>query len=60
MSEKIDSIASYSIGGCAIAVSLADISTVAQELAMILGFVVVLIRLVHDGIGLYHRIKKKE
>ncbi len=59
MTEKIDSLASYSIGGCAIAVSLADISTLAQQIAMILGAVVVVIRVIHDTIGLVRRIKKE-
>lgn len=60
MNEKVDSIASYSIGGCAIALSLADISTVAQQVAMILGAVVVIIRVIHDSVGLVRRIKRKD
>ncbi len=60
MSEKIDSVTSYSIGGCAIALSLADVSTVAQELAMIFGCVVVIIRVIHDGIGLWRRVMGHE
>ncbi len=60
MNDKIDSVTSYSIGGCAIALSLADISTAAQELAMIFGCIVVIIRVVHDAVGLYRRIMKKE
>ncbi len=60
MNEKIDSVTSYSIGGCAIALSLADISTVAQQLAMIFGCIVVIIRVVHDAIGLWHKLKGHE
>lgn len=59
LNEKVDSIASYSIGGSAIAISLADISTLAQHVALILGCVVVAIRVIHDGIGLVRRFHDK-
>lgn len=59
LNEKAQAISSYSIGGSAIALSLADISTMAQHIALILGCVVVAIRVVHDGIGLMRRIKDK-
>lgn len=60
VNDKIEAAASYSIGGSAIAISLADISTMAQHVALILGCIVVAIRVVHDGIGLIRRIKNKE
>lgn len=60
ISEKTDSVTSYTIGGCSIALSLADISTIAQEIALILGCVVVIIRVIHDAIGLIRRIKRKD
>lgn len=58
LNEKIDSVVSYSIGGSAIAISLADISTVAQHVALILGCVVVIIRVIHDAIGLWNLINR--
>lgn len=58
--ETINGVTSYSIGGSAIALSLANISTLAQQVALILGCVVVIIRVVYDGIALYRRIKNKE
>lgn len=59
LGEKTEAISSYSIGASAIAISLADISTIAQHVALILGCIVVAIRVVHDGIGLVRRIKNK-
>lgn len=57
--EVVDSAASYGIGGSAIVLSLAEIATIAQHIALILGCIIVVIRLIHDAIGLYRRIKNK-
>ena len=59
MSEQLDSIASYSIGGTAIALSLANVASAAGQIAMILGCVVVIIRVVHDVVKLRRLISEK-
>lgn len=58
--ETAESIASYSIGGGAAAVvNLADIAETAQQLTIILACLVVVIRLIHDGIRLYRYLRYK-
>ena len=59
MSEQLDSIASYSIGGTAIVLSLANIASVAGQIAMILGCIVVVIRVIHDVVKLNRLIGEK-
>ena len=57
----VDSIVSYAAGGGLFAFSsFAEIVTYAQQIGIILGCLVVLVRLVHDGMKLYHYIKNKD
>ena len=58
--ETIQSAVSYATGGGMVGVStLVDVANVAQSLGLILGCLVIAVRLVHDAIGLYRKIKNK-
>lgn len=57
--EAAESLVSYGIGGGgAIIASLADMSQVAQALAICVGCIIVCIRAIHDAVKLYRYIKK--
>jgi hypothetical protein len=58
--ETVESVASYTVGltGLTIA-SLADLATVAQSLTIIAAFLVVIIRLAHDGVRLVRYVRNK-
>lgn len=61
MQNKLDSAASYIGGTSLIAVSsLADIATIAQQLGMILGFIVIAVKLVYDVIKFKREIIDKK
>jgi hypothetical protein len=60
INELEQSIASYGLGGGLITLSLSDMAAKAQQIAIILGCLVVAVRLIHDVIALYRKIKNTE
>lgn len=57
--QAVEGFISYGAGAGTIALSLTELATVAQQVGIILGCIVVALRLIHDAVMLYRKLKEK-